>query len=212
MKTMNDNLTLEDLGTMSGLTLRTLRYYIQEGILQGPDTHGKFSRYSQQHLDRLELIQRLKSLRLPLQEIRHLLENMTPEELSQVKQYQDVLKFTLQDSFLENSAPESNKEGASALEYIQNLERGRESVRSISNPMPAPRPSPQAPSPSLFKDAASGKQQSTPRTQETWSRTILHDGIELNIRHPNNAVEQKKIQQLLDFAKSIFGDQSKREK
>ncbi len=209
---MNDNLTLEDLGTMSGLTLRTLRYYIQEGILQGPDTHGKFSRYSQQHLDRLELIQRLKNLRLPLQEIRHLLDNMTPEELSQVRQYQDVLKYTLENPIIDHSAPESRKEGASALEYIQNLERGRESVRSISKPMPAPRPLPQAPSPALFQDTDTLKNQTTPGTQETWSRTILHEGIELNIRHPNNADAQKKIEQLIDFAQNLFGDQSTREK
>ena len=58
-------LTIEELANQSGLPLRTLRFYIQEGILQGPDTRGKFARYSQQHLDRIELIRRLKDLRTP---------------------------------------------------------------------------------------------------------------------------------------------------
>ena len=70
---MTDELTLEDLAVQRGLTLRTLRFYRQEGLLPGPDTRGKYARYSQQHLDRLELIRRMKDLRLPLQEIRQLI-------------------------------------------------------------------------------------------------------------------------------------------
>jgi DNA-binding transcriptional MerR regulator len=48
---MTDEFTLEELEKMSGLPIRTLRFYIQEGLLPGPDTRGKFARYSQKHLD-----------------------------------------------------------------------------------------------------------------------------------------------------------------
>ncbi|MHC1740616.1 MAG: MerR family transcriptional regulator [Anaerolineaceae bacterium] len=201
---MSDNLTLEDLSNKSGLTLRTLRYYIQEGILQGPDTHGKFSRYSQQHLDRLELIQRLKNLRLPLQEIHHLLENMMSDGPSQVKQSQDFLKYSLEDSVNEMSLPEPQNKGESALEYIQKLERGRESVRSFSKPVPKPAPS--SPSSSNNQVLSPQKENLNQETQETWSRTILQDGIELNIRYPKNVEEQKKIKQLISYAQNLFGD------
>lgn len=200
----DNNLTLEDLSNISGLTLRTLRYYIQEGILQGPDTRGKFSRYSQHHLDRLELIKRFKNLRLPIQEIRHLLENMNPEEISQIKQYQDILKYTLDDFFSEKITPEPQKEGASALEYILNLERGLESIKPFSKAVSTPPLSPQSPSQSLSQNVSPQLPNPLPSSQETWARTILQDGIELNIRHPNNAEEQKKIQQLIEFAQRLF--------
>lgn len=78
---MTNEFTLDDLVTRSGLTIRTVRFYIQEGLLEGPDTRGRFSLYSQRHLDRLEVIKLLKELRLPLVEIRKLLDSMSPDEI-----------------------------------------------------------------------------------------------------------------------------------
>jgi DNA-binding transcriptional MerR regulator len=62
---MSIDYSLEELAKITGLSLRTLRYYMQEGILQRPDTHGKNARYSQKHLEQLEVIQRLKNLHVP---------------------------------------------------------------------------------------------------------------------------------------------------
>ena len=48
---MNDELTLEDLVNISGLPIRTVRFYIQEGLLPGPDSRGKNARYTEEHLN-----------------------------------------------------------------------------------------------------------------------------------------------------------------
>ena len=78
---METKLTLEELADQSGLSIRTIRYYIQVGLLDGPDTHGKFASYSPEHLDRLELISRLKErTHLPLEEISKLFRHGTPEQ------------------------------------------------------------------------------------------------------------------------------------
>lgn len=208
---MTEDLTLEDLATHSGLPLRTLRYYIQEGILQGPDTRGKYASYSQQHLDRLELIQRLKKLRLPLQEIRHLLENMSPEEVSTVRQYQDILKLQLtQPIRLDRSEFSSSQLKSSALEYIRSLEQGRENLKAltsnIDNSVSAP---PAAATPVRNQHKFDFQSNAG---QENWTRIVLRDGIELNVRTPMGADEKARIARLIEFARNLFHDQSRREK
>ncbi len=208
---MTEDLTLEDLATHSGLPLRTLRYYIQEGILQGPDTRGKYASYSQQHLDRLELIQRLKKLRLPLQEIRHLLENMSPEEVSTVRQYQDILKHQLnQPVRLDRSEFSSSQPKSSALEYIRSLEQDRENLRALtsniesstSTPPAAARPESTQQKFNFLSDAG----------QENWTRIVLRDGIELNVRTPMGTDEKARVARLIEFARNLFHDQARREK
>jgi DNA-binding transcriptional MerR regulator len=206
---MTNELTLEDLVKLSGLPLRTLRFYIQEGILQGPDTHGKYARYSQQHLDRLKLIQRLKNLRLPIQEIRHLLNNMTPEEISQIREYQDVLKPSM-DMNLYNHSNKSTPPapGSSALEYIHDLERGRENINSF-NFHAAKAPMPQMPieddySPKIIKK----RETKEVKDQETWKRVAIYEGIELNVREPMTSEEEEKVKKLIEMAQKLFGENS----
>jgi len=207
---MTEDLTLEDLATRSNLTLRTLRFYIQEGILPGPDTRGKNARYSREHLDRLELIQRLKDLRLPLQEIKQILDNMTPEEISKVRQYQDLLQLTARrpKSIKINNIPSASKR-SDALDYIHSLELGRQNVKEMmeskvefSNSMPQPMQLP---------DQKSMPDERIRPGEETWTRITLADGIELNIRTPRGKEERQKITRLIAMAKSMFRNQTKGE-
>ena len=58
--------SLAELTTEAGVSIRTVRYYISEGLLPPPITAGPRSYYAQSHLDRLRLIDRLKSNYLPL--------------------------------------------------------------------------------------------------------------------------------------------------
>jgi DNA-binding transcriptional MerR regulator len=73
--------SLDELTSLADVTTRTVRYYITEGLLPPPATIGRNARYTQEHLDRLRLIARLKEEFLPLKEIRTRLQSMTPEEI-----------------------------------------------------------------------------------------------------------------------------------
>jgi len=206
---MTNDLTLEDLVRISGLTLRTLRFYIQEGLLQGPDTHGKFSRYSQLHLDRLEMIHRLKNLRFPIKEIRHLLNNMTPEEINQVRRYQDILNPNLNKDVGGNIQESLNaKPGSSALEYIQNLENGRENIQSVTGSPARVPAAPRQPA-NVPRSMPIYKNQVHAMTdQETWKRIVIDEGIELNVREPRDIDEELKVRKLIEYARMLFGKQS----
>jgi len=202
--------TLEDLATISGLTLRTLRFYMQEGLLQGPDTHGKNARYSQQHVDQLELIQRLKNLRLPLQEIRQLINTMTPEEVSKIRHYQDILHSALQQpGMIVKEINSSYGTDSSALDYIHTLEQDWSNLQKISNsPGKKQRIQPShAPSPSGVSNEISDP---TSSPQETWNKIIIDDGLELHIRQPQGLDKQAKIARLVEYGRNLIMDRSKK--
>src|SRR4051794_15916726 len=64
------SISLRELTDTAGVSIRTVRYYIAEGLLPPPEGSGPSSFYSEAHLDRLQLIHRLKEAYLPLKEIR----------------------------------------------------------------------------------------------------------------------------------------------
>jgi DNA-binding transcriptional MerR regulator len=72
---------LQELCTEAGVTPRTVRYYIQQGVLPAPDSQGPATRYGQGHLDRLRLIRDLQAEHQPLAVIRQRLEAMPDAEV-----------------------------------------------------------------------------------------------------------------------------------
>lgn len=81
LSTGEDRLTLGELTAAMDVSVRTVRYYIAEGLLPPPEGSGPGSAYTQGHLDRLRLIQRLKEAYLPLKEIRRRLSGLSDDEV-----------------------------------------------------------------------------------------------------------------------------------
>lgn len=73
--------TLDELCTLASVTVRTVRYYIGEGLLPPPTGHGANARYTREHLDRLQVIGAMKEQYLPLREIRRALDAMSESEV-----------------------------------------------------------------------------------------------------------------------------------
>lgn len=59
-------LGIDDLCRLSGLTRRTVRFYIQKGLLEKPFGEKKGAWYSQEHLERLARIRQLSASGLSL--------------------------------------------------------------------------------------------------------------------------------------------------
>jgi len=74
-----DPLDLTELADRAGVSIRTVRYYIQQGLLPKPEARGPGAHYKEEHLDRLLLIKRLQREHLPLAEIRRVLESSAGE-------------------------------------------------------------------------------------------------------------------------------------
>ena len=73
---------LNELAALADVTPRTIRFYIEQGLLAAPATLGPKSRYTDEHLERLLLIKRLQAAHLPLAEIRNQLRGMPPEAMT----------------------------------------------------------------------------------------------------------------------------------
>lgn len=70
------DLKLTELADAAGVTPRTVRYYIAQGLLPSPGRLGPHTRYGPEYLDRLRLIRRLQEEHLPLSEIRRRLPDL----------------------------------------------------------------------------------------------------------------------------------------
>jgi DNA-binding transcriptional MerR regulator len=64
---------IDDLAGLGGVTRRTVRYYVQEGLLPPPLGVGRGPHYDRTHLDRLLLVRRLQEDGKTLDEIRAVL-------------------------------------------------------------------------------------------------------------------------------------------
>jgi DNA-binding transcriptional MerR regulator len=199
---MPEELTIDDLESHSGLPVRTLHYYMQEGLLPGPDKRGKYASYSQEHLDRLDLILIMKEMHLPLKEIRALLESLTPEEIQHYRDDQEDLLIKLKAAKPDQVTPAGTSEGSSALDYIKGLEEAHGMIREIRNDQ------------TFFnnqvrvenhKDFSVGAPSVTSQPQEErWRRMVITDGIELHTRETRDKETVYKIKRLLSFARSLF--------
>jgi len=75
--------SLNDLSEAVGIEARTIRSYIERGLLPSAESRGRAASYSEEHLSRLEVIKSLRRARpnIALSEIRIFLEGLNPERL-----------------------------------------------------------------------------------------------------------------------------------
>lgn len=192
---------IHELAEQAGVTVRTVRYYTQLGLLPEPDTQGKFAYYSQEHLARLELIHRLKNLRLPLQEIKQIVKATNEEDLHKLLAFQDQLGSNSADWQGKPSAQEPSQN--EALEYITKLRHQsrirdqilfekRDAFYSAILPSKTSQPN--------LMIARSDR----PQEGQSWRRVELGEGVELHYREPVDFERQQRVSKLISFARRLF--------
>ncbi len=111
---------LNELCDRAGVTARTVRYYIQQGLLPAPEAQGPATRYGQGHLDRLLLIRHLQREHQPLAEIRAHLEGLRDEDVSHVLSLRPA------------------KRPSSAVDYVRSVLGGNPASLLRAEEMPRP--------------------------------------------------------------------------
>lgn len=107
MDTDRQSYSLEDLSAKTGFEVRVIRSFIEQGLLRGPSTLGRYARYSDWHLVRLLAIKALKERRgFKHSDIRQTLLCMSESEIL---------------SLAETASSETGSRRSSALDYIQSL-------------------------------------------------------------------------------------------
>ena len=180
---------LTELADLAGVTPRTVRYYLSQGLLQAVGTAGPGAKYDDGHLARLQVIRRLQREHQPLAEIRRQLELLDDAQIRDLA---------------EPPAPEP---GDSALEYIR---------RILSSPATAESPAPSAlasrampaglPPIAPTAPAAPASDVSTePRVERSqWERIALTPDVEIHIRRPLPRSTAKRVDRLVSIARDLL--------
>jgi DNA-binding transcriptional MerR regulator len=193
----NKEYLIHELANQANVSVRTIRYYLDEGLLPPPQVKGRYALFNSEHLDRLELIRRLKDAYLPLKEIRQKMEALSGAEVSDLlKKSTDQLVLPLQNQ--PAFATVQKIAESSALDYIARLletHPASQSARSSSQAMAANPAAARLAMPQPEKDEAEN---------ETWRRVVLAPGVELHLRQPVGSENEKKIRKILDLANRLF--------
>lgn len=101
---------LDELAREAGTSTRTVRYYVQRGLLPAPAFRGKDTSYSREHLVRLKAIRRLQEAFLPLDAIAVELARRSLEELEALAATKDGRAVT-KDGAAKDGAADVTKDG-----------------------------------------------------------------------------------------------------
>jgi DNA-binding transcriptional MerR regulator len=101
--------SISDLARLTGLSVRTIRYYLAQGLIPASGESGPGAHYGDGHLGRLQLVRRLQQQHLPLAEIRARLAALTDAE---------VASLALDDG------PARPEPPTSALDYVRSVLAG----------------------------------------------------------------------------------------
>lgn len=192
--TLGPTYTLDELCNLGDVTVRTVRYYISEGLLPPPIGHGISARYTQDHRDRLAVIGAMKERFLPLREIRRSLDAMSSRDIRETAEIVRQQAGTTADDAIASSpmlqAPEPEpparnaiREPSSAANYIADVLERDHPPRRLAVRFPPPAPEPEA---------------------TTWRRVPITADAELLIEEDTYTRRREQIDSLVAWAQRIL--------
>lgn len=197
---VTEELLIHELAERAGISVRTIRYYTEEGLLPQPTYQGKYSYYSPSYLDRLELIRRLKDSYLPLREIREIMNSLSDEEVKRKLQVPPSSSPRFQGQPM--PAQPNAKPGERALNYISQIMEDQTRYKTKGSVDKEPIYTPQQEL--MVPEGNSLQSFSTQTGEETWQRIALAAGVELHIRRPLHPSLENRVRQLLSFSRRLF--------
>lgn len=181
--------TLTELADLAGVTPRTVRYYLGQGLLPAVGVSGPGAKYDDSHLARLRLIRRLQREHQPLAEIRR-----------QLGSLDDAAVLAMAGD------PTSLPPSDSAIEYIRRVTAPAHEVRGLSRPRymrsaPVDIPAPSAPAAPAHRLAPEPMLR-IERSQ--WERVSLGPDVELHLRRPLPRSTAKRVDRLIEIARDVL--------
>lgn len=191
----HSHFSLDELARRASVTKRTVRYYIQQGLLPPAEGSGRGATYSQTHLDLLELIGELKERHLPLAEIRRVI--LEAEAASALPAGPPApssaeLRRTVFEEIDADGADDAGDYARKILAKSQR-KRSKASPKRLGHAPPAPRTSTTA---AVVRSR-----------QSTWERHVLASDVELHLQTPLSPSARARVQKLMDFARSLFPEE-----
>lgn len=179
-----EGMLIGELARKANVSVRTIRYYIAEGLLAAPQARGRFATYNEDALLRLQVIRQLKEAFLPLREIRERLAGLSTAEVRNLA------------SELEKKPAPSQPSRSLALDYIDRLTAQKDAPRQKMAAIPG-----RYQTPPVVKPAPQPRQRNQP---EQWRHYRVAPGIVLLAGDPLDEASEKKLNELIQFANRLF--------
>ncbi len=181
---------LTELADLAGVTPRTVRYYLSQGLLPAVGTAGPGAKYDDAHLARLRVIRRLQRDHQPLAEIRRHLESFDDAQI------------------IDLAEPRAPEPDVSALDYIHRVLAARagtaESPTAYAPPAPA-MPATQSPIAPTEPAAPAADVTAEPRIERSqWERVVVGPDVEIHIRRPLPRSTAKRVDRLVSIARDLL--------
>ena len=173
----DDQFDLTELSERADVSVRTIRYYIQQGLLPSPESRGPGAHYGPEHLDRLNLIRQLQREHLPLAEIRRRIEQLSAAEIRKLLEDSPRRPTSSAAEYIREVLSESKLFDAAPLASVQHIARMSAKLPPASSP-------------------------ATARSQ--WDRITLAPDVELHVRRPLAREQNRQVERLLEVARAIF--------
>lgn len=193
------------LAEATGVTPRTIRYYTAEGLLPQPQAEGRYAVYTDAHLQRLQLIQRLKNAFLPLSTIRAQMASLSDADVQALLEACSTTPQGERQKVRVHATEPHAHQGD--LEYIaQILAVTGQSAPAATISGEPPRKRALLVSPSLRPaEPPNAQGERTAARSEIWNRIPIAAGVELHLRAPLTPDDHERIDRLIAAAQALFG-------
>lgn len=214
--------SIADLARLTGLSVRTIRYYVAQGLIPSSGETGRGARYGDGHLHRLRLIKALQGQHLPLAEIRLRLQGLRDEDVeslvaerepdpvppptSALEYVRGVLGVSAPRAFREAQAPFGSGVAGPPASHAPAARLPRMAMPS----MPAMRDVPPARRSVLHATATEMGTDDEPASypspleRSQWERLSLGPNLELHVRRPLSRLEQRRVERLITIARQVL--------
>lgn len=199
-------LEIGELARASGVTVRTIRYYIQQGLLPSAEFSGPSTRYSPGHLVRLRLVRSLQARNVPLVEIRSRIGGLDDDEAQ-------TLLETLEGPGATAARVEAGGRAEAGPLPVASSRWAVAMPRAAAASLTAPGPvsgdsavdyvrrvlaefGPEVASPSAARPAA--------QTRTAWERIALAPDVELHLRPSDDVRRRARLERLIEAAREIL--------
>jgi DNA-binding transcriptional MerR regulator len=170
---------IKELAELGGVTRRTVRYYVQRGLLPAPLGTGRGPHYTPAHLERLIYIRTLQEAGEPLAEIAARL-NGAPQRPVPPLEVPVERSTSLRASSMHVLPEERGALNEAALRRRRRGESGPLNWAALP----------------------------TQSQGETWMRFVLTDGVELHVRAGAASFQPWQLARLVEAAQQILGPQT----
>ncbi|MEN8251382.1 MAG: MerR family transcriptional regulator [Bacteroidota bacterium] len=126
---------ISELAEKTGVSVRTIRYYTEMGLLPAISSKGRYTYYDESYITRINFIQKMKNNFFPLKKIQNLIAPLT------LKEMEDIVKQRMPSDFKVNQ-DESNLD---AMSYISDVLESQKKYTSKSGILNDATPGPSRP-------------------------------------------------------------------